>query len=675
MIDLVQYRITIGTFLGNGGVCGRVALNKNFRDFSAFNVYNMPTSIKSYNFDKNTGFLSESVIHCPSSYLFTPLFTTLYIYFILILVSVMSLMVLTPNFSIALSPIHGTFYLNWKLSFSSWVYIKIGYFCILASVLFKSLSNSKRGFSYLYDVKHIFKTRSNRFLRLLCQLLLFILLLNFLLIGIINPSLLNPGPNSVKICFQNVQGLVPFKDLKCKQPSLDMKKVLELNTYLLENRPDIMMLNETWLKPCIENNQVINNNLNYTIYRTDRSESSHPSDPDNAKKYRRHGGGVLIAIRSDIKAEFKLLRVRKGAEIKAIEVTINDKTFVFCTVYRVGNLGEQNHDSIMNTIKSFYRIRNPKKIFILGDINLSSVTWPLSEDNDVASGIDKTFTDSFDELGLDQLITEPTHKLGNTLDLLLTNSKNFVSSFKVTSEKCICKSDHFLIECELKANVTYVKPPKRKILNFKKANWGALNSDLNSIEWHGLLDCVEPELAWLAFKKILLALSKRHIPVITVKSNFTLPWFDSDCFEAYRDKERAHKTLKKPTDDEGVKLQREIKFKHKRSVFKQVCNQKMRDNLYNSDDPALITKKFLSHVKSSSKSGRLPETMRYKGKYRNKPIDKAELFNSYFFDQFSCPSQYIIDIDWTNDKLFDIDFSQSKILQLLRNIKTNNVIL
>ena len=36
---------------------------------------------------------------------------------------------------------------------------------------------------------------------------------------------------------------------------------------------------------------------------------------------------------------------------------------------------------------------------------------------------------------------------------------------------------------------------------------------------------------------------------------------------------------------------------------------KMRENLYNEDDPDLITKKFWSHIKSNSKSCRLPETM------------------------------------------------------------------
>ena len=83
-------------------------------------------------------------------------------------------------------------------------------------------------------------------------------------------------------------------------------------------------------------------------------------------------------------------------------------------------------------------------------------------------------------------------------------------------------------------------------------------------------------------------------------------------------------------------LQSEIKFKQKRQDFKKVCNMKMRENLYNEDDPDLITKKFWSHIKSNS--CRLPETMHLNSTFRNKPSEKAELFNNYFYDQFSGPS-------------------------------------
>ena len=307
------------------------------------------------------------------------------------------------------------------------------------------------------------------------------------------------------------------------------------------NKPDIIMLNETWLKKCVDDHEVIKDR-NFTIYRNDRTQVSHPSDPNNPNKFRKLGGGVMIAIRSNIQADIK--RLSKGAEIVAIEVTIDNKKFVFCTVYRVGKLDEPNHASIINTIKTFYTIRNPRKIFILGDFNLRCISWPLSVESELSSVTEKLFADSFQELGLDQCITEPTHGKGRILDLLLTNSKNITSDIKVISDKDFCKSDHYLITLEIKTNVKHKKEPKRKISNFKKANWTALNYDLGNIRWNAILDCMEPELALLAFKHTLFSLIKRHIPYISVKSDFKSPWFDSDCFEAYRKKERSHKKFK-----------------------------------------------------------------------------------------------------------------------------------
>ena len=267
------------------------------------------------------------------------------------------------------------------------------------------------------------------------------MLLNFLLIGIVNPSLLNPGPKTLKISYQNVQGLIPFSQLDKSQPSLDRTKICDLNAYISVNKPDIIILNETWLKKSVQNSEVIEDPCyNEKLYRNDRSQTSHPSDPLNPKKFRTNGGGVLIAIRSDIEANVKRLPIRKGAEILAIEVTIDSKKFVFCTIYRVGTLGALNHESIINSIKTFYKKRNPPKMFILGDFNLSSVSWPITEGFQISNATDKLFVDSFDELGLSQCITEPTHHKGNILDLVLTNSKPLISNLNVSQNTYIYAS-------------------------------------------------------------------------------------------------------------------------------------------------------------------------------------------------------------------------------------------
>ena len=98
----------------------------------------------------------------------------------------------------------------------------------------------------------------------------------------------------------------------------------------------------------------------------------------------------MIAFRTDIKdIESKRLTARKGAELVAFEFTLHGKKFVFCTVYRVNNLGKINHESIMNTIKTYYKDRNPRKILTVGDFNLSGVSWPISANQDISRGIEK----------------------------------------------------------------------------------------------------------------------------------------------------------------------------------------------------------------------------------------------------------------------------------------------
>ena len=76
----------------------------------------------------------------------------------------------------------------------------------------------------------------------------------------------------------------------------------------------------------------------------------------------------------------------------------------------------------------------------------------------------------------------------------------------------------------------------------------------------------------------------------------------------------------------------------------------METNLNDDEkDPALISKIFWTHLKSTNKSTRIPESMHYNSQYRNNPKDQATLSNQFFADQFSEASSHDIDIDWHNE--------------------------
>ena len=87
-----------------------------------------------------------------------------------------------------------------------------------------------------------------------------------------------------------------------------------------------------------------------------------------------------------------------------------------------------------------------KHIFV-GDFNLSNTSWPSGTST---SNIEKGFLDLFDDLGFSQLINEPTHIHGKTLDLLLCNNNQLITDFDVLPKDIICSSDHFCIKFKLK---------------------------------------------------------------------------------------------------------------------------------------------------------------------------------------------------------------------------------
>ena len=323
-----------------------------------------------------------------------------------------------------------------------------------------------------------------------------------------------------------------------------------------------------------------------------------------------------------------------------------------------------NHKAVDTYLRGIAKRKKFSKIILIGDLNLDEVSW---SDNSSSNELQSDFIDTFDDLNFDQLIQGPTHIKGKTLDVLLTSCPELISDISIKEENVFCKSDHFAIEFSLNVKINRKKSAKRKIFNFKKANWDKLNDNLRHINWNHLLKYCDAETAWHRFKNKLLDLCKTHIPTITIKSEFQPPWFDSDTFKLCRKKERLrakYKVSKHPDDYQ--------KYSNCRRDVKNLIQEKMRVNLNNDDDdPALVSKKFWSHVKATSNSSRIPESVSYNGRYRNNIKDQTELFNKYFSDQFSDPSMYNIPLDFSNDPGLEFSISHVDVRNLLKNLNSN----
>ena len=63
--------------------------------------------------------------------------------------------------------------------------------------------------------------------------------------------------------------------------------------------------------------------------------------------------------------------------------------------------------------------------------------------------------------------------------------------------------------------------------------------------------------------------------------------------------------------------------------------------------------------------------MSYNRPFKNNVNDQAELFNNFFSDQFSDPSNYNIPINFQNDSSSDLEIFPSEIRKLLKNLNPN----
>ena len=261
--------------------------------------------------------------------------------------------------------------------------------------------------------------RKNNTLKILTFITLWITALNLILIVICNLTIKNPGPKpKLSVLYQNVRGIIPPSELGLPNPMLNMDKISEIQTHVMDKKPDIVILNETWLSKNINDDEIFSSQL-YKVFRLDRSLKTHPMDPSNPKKYRKNGGGVLIAIRSDLNCESTLVTLKCKAEILSVELALsNGKYICLSTLYRVGTLGTENHSAVDNYLRNLAKRKKYSSVILIGDINLNQVSWPVN--SNTTNRIQKEFLETFDDLNLDQLIVSPTHIGGGTLDLLLT---------------------------------------------------------------------------------------------------------------------------------------------------------------------------------------------------------------------------------------------------------------
>ena len=313
----------------------------------------------------------------------------------------------------------------------------------------------------------------------------------------------------------NVQGLAPQT-----KPS----KVPFISDQLHNNKQLFIGLTDTWLFNHLEAELQINN---YTLYRTDSNRKK--------SKYGRFGGGASIYLRNDIASSSEVILSYSNGSVEVICVHSPTENLLLATIYRQPDDSNHGRPSTNKEFKKALQkleqcisnLGNTPDIIIGGDFNLPNAKWPDCTPSIYCPRQESEMIDSLAELctslHLTQMITEPTHYQGNTLDLVFTNNTSLIH------DHCIIPtlrstSHHYMVTMQTQYKAANLHTPGESqprlspfdYLNFhsKDAKWESLASSLETINWSEELPLtMTPDEMLNTIYEITQEHSKNNIPL------------------------------------------------------------------------------------------------------------------------------------------------------------------
>ena len=167
---------------------------------------------------------------------------------------------------------------------------------------------------------------------------------------------------------------------------------------------NIIGLTETWLSDSILDSEILP--TGYTIYRQDR-----PS----------RGGGVLLAVDEAIVSQ--QLSSPSNLELLLIHISLHHPINI-CLVYNPPNASAEYTQELINFLQLLPTDSSP--LILMGNFNVPDINWLTLVGS---THFSNQFCDLIFDLNLSQIVDSPTHIQGNTLDLVLTNLEDSISSF------------------------------------------------------------------------------------------------------------------------------------------------------------------------------------------------------------------------------------------------------
>ena len=239
-------------------------------------------------------------------------------------------------------------------------------------------------------------------------------------------------------------------------PKLDM-----LIHHMQINNVDMGYVTETW--------SLYGNEPEYQYIKANLDTAEYNILIQSRKNWR--GGGIAVIYKTHL--QVKKLSFNEYTSFKSLTMNLNisTKPYLFLTIYRTRYSTKQPitmltfldefPDHILNLFRS------SRNISILGDFNIS---WNISEHLDTTR-----MQEIMDMHDLKQHIYIQTHKLGNTLNWLISNSSNNI--LDITNKDFLL--DHCIIEWKFQVSLRVSEKTQTSRRDLSKIDEEKFNHDLN----------------------------------------------------------------------------------------------------------------------------------------------------------------------------------------------------
>jgi Reverse transcriptase (RNA-dependent DNA polymerase)/Endonuclease-reverse transcriptase len=436
----------------------------------------------------------------------------------------------------------------------------------------------------------------------------------------------------------------PIKILYTNAQSL-FSKVEELVAVVEFLHPDVVLLTETWT-----NGSISDAMIQIPGYRIEGRKDR--LDTKNGV-----GGGLVFYVKDCYQIVPGNADLGDFNQYSTLTLSTKCGPLNLVLIYRPPSSNAANFSSLVQLMEN----TKPNTILI-GDFNMPGINW--EEERAVGQG--RILLDATTALGLEQMVGFPTHKKGNTLDLILTNCpEKFIS---VKDAGCLGTSDHCMIMTEIESVLPKNKTVTR--LNWRKGDFQSIRDELRTMDW-GILHTHSLSEAWDAFKYRLTALVTKYVPRITVKGAGRPRWLNCELRKLLTKKKNAWRKFRR----EGGSENREAYDEVAKKLKKQIRNAKrnVEKKLAFGDDKN--SRQFNNYIKSKTKM-RAPvgPLKRSDGTIATDDAEMAAELNSFFASVFTKEdvSQIPVKQTETDQVLRTVTITVGKVIAKIKDLRADS---